>query len=218
MPTKDEKKDRLDSVTCTIVHELGKVGLFHYNKLTYLFEYLFIKNFAMRYTGELFVRIDHGPIVSNYKQQIIQLTKTDVLSTDISLLKRNRYVDDFKFRKILVFAGTNINNKLIKADMVYSFLLKVLDKYAHLSTTALEEVVYQTPPMVKYLEQVKAGIRQEKGKYVLKDCVKIRSDNPQIQGRKIALQHILKHPHIDYENQKKIAKEMEFLEKLRPTL
>ena len=43
--------NRLSQVSATIVSEMNDVGIYHFNKLTYLFEYFFIKNFGAKLVG-----------------------------------------------------------------------------------------------------------------------------------------------------------------------
>jgi len=209
----------LNQVTSTIVYELKKVGIYHYNKLTYLFEYLFIKNFGTRYTNEKFIKLPHGPVISNYKKQITDLTQLHFYNTNLEELNKSRkLVEDDYAMKIYIYSNDNTKELLINNLMVYDFLLRVLEKYAYLNTDDLEKIIYNTLPMKKYIEKMKKGFKKPTGGYVLdssnisvKECAGELS-----KARKILLKHVEKYPFVNLEQQKKFEEEFSYLEKLRP--
>jgi len=199
----------LDRVTATIVFELGKVGLFHYNKLTFLFEYFFIKNFGERYTKEFFVKLPHGPVIPNYKKQISHLAGEGIYFADLSLIKSSRklYVDDFHFRKIEIAKTEITGDFIIQERIVHELLLKVLDKFAGLSVANLERLVYKTQPMIRFAEI--SRFKKGKAPYILNDCIKMVDfkDKRAVRGRKLYLEHIRKYPTV---NKKQLEENMEF--------
>ena len=94
---------QLDQVTATIVYQLERVGVYHYNKLTYLTEYLFIKNFGKRLTNEKFIKLPHGPVITNYRKQIASLQSRSIVNVDLDELNKIRKLnDDFIQSKIAI--------------------------------------------------------------------------------------------------------------------
>lgn len=213
-----EKLTNLDIITLSIVNELGKLGVFHYNKLTYLFEYFFIKNFGLRFTKEVFIKLPHGPVITNYKRQILTLSNFNLIDTDQELLKKTRHLDDDSKEKIWLKRNDNTIHAISLDPIINDFLIQILNRYANLDCDGLEKIVYQTSPVKTYLAKVKTGLKPEKGSYVLKDCIKMSKykDNPKVIGRKIALEHIRKYPNINYEQHYKLVSELNDLKKLRP--
>jgi len=212
------QRSKLDRVTSTIVYELEKVGIYHYNKLTYLFEYLFIKNFGTRFTKEKFIKLPHGPVISNYKKQITELTKLNYYVTNLDMLNKNRKLeDDYLIRKIYIYRNDNTQKLILENKMIYDFLLKILDKYAHLKVEELEEIIYKTLPVKKYIEKMKKGFRKPTGGYVINNNISIKKFvNDISKARRMLLEHAEKYPFINYEQQKKYEEEFSYLEKLRP--
>ena len=209
-------EERLEQITVNIVNELTEVGVYHYNKLTFLFEYLFIKNFGMKYTGESFLKLPHGPVIKGYKKIITDQTKKGLLSCDLEDLNLNRKLDEDYNLKIFITKTENGNSVKIEQSIVKEFLLKVLDKYAHLTTDQLEEKIYDTTPVKKYIEQFQKGFKKEIGGYVM-DCITIKQFNTQhTQGRRKALQHFLKSKPVSSEQLIKYQKEFQYLEYMRP--
>jgi hypothetical protein len=209
--------DLLDQLTVSIVYQLKSVGVFRYNKLTYLFEYLFIKNFGKRFTGHQFCKLPHGPVIQDYKAQIRKLHNSNVVNTDMAALMTKRPLEDDIYHALLPIYSTNqTENFLIKNPMVMDFLKKVLDKYALLSDVEIERVVYRTQPVVKYLELVKDGFKREIGGRVLDNNVKIRSNNPVTKARQKVLKHLEKFPTINATQHLKYAEEVAYLNNLRP--
>lgn len=208
----------LDIVTLYIVKKTGKIGLYHYNKLTYLFEFFFIKNFGSRFTKEYFIKLPHGPAIANYKNQITKLTQYGYYDIDLKLLKHRRQVDDYLYRKILIQSGSRLDGFEFPIKYVQKLIDQIVEKYATMTVAQLEKVVYKTKPLIMYQKKVKQGFKNKTGGYILKgDCLKISEHkNSMTEGRKLALEHIKKYPKIDFEQQAKLLKEFEFLEKLRP--
>jgi len=206
----------LDRVTATIVHEMGEVGLYHYNKLTYLFEYFYIKNFASRYTKEQFPKLPHGPVISNYKRQIRDLHGLNVIKTDLDELKRYRKMDDYH-GEILIECVPNTKIYMVSEEIVYSLIVQIVQKFGAMSTAELEEVVYRTTPLINFQNN---PYKLKKGGYVLAgDCIKMKDyKNSVTEGRKLAIKHLQKYPEVDEELQLKLAKELQYLEALRPEI
>lgn len=237
MPIKVDK-DKLDAVTAYIVHQMGEVGVFHYNKLAYLFEYLYIKNFGKRYTKEQFVRLPHGPTIRNYKNQIKRLVGNQLADTDLDNLMKKRAVDDKEFDKVTIKRPYHdIEHSL--PTPIMDLIDQIIAKYGRLSTKEIEKAVYQTPPMIKYMELVNRETKEinvsavgslipgsfnypkpEVGGYVLQsDCIKMRDfDTPEAKGKRLALKHLEKYPDVNYDLQNRLAEELDYLTALRPTL
>lgn len=216
---KTSDKTTLDIVTATIVNYLGQVNLYHYNKLTYLFEYFYIKHFGERFTKELFIKLPHGPVIQDYKAQISDLCERDVIDVDLHLLNKHRAVDSDYSNKINIYRNENTSHFSLKSGIEYTLLTKIIEKYAHYSINDLETIVYKTEPVVNYLLNFQSGfIRKEFGGYVLKSCnMKItEAKSNMTPGVKEALKHLKKYPNPDYEQMRKDIKEFSFMEKLRP--
>ncbi len=212
---KSRNEENLTRVTISIVNELKNVGIYHYNKLTYLFEYLFIKNFGMKFTGELFCKLPHGPVISDYKKYVVNQFKERLIFTDIDTFIQKRTLDDYNY-SIRIMNTENGEKITIQEPMIYDFLLRVLDKYSHLSVDELEEVVYQTSAVVKFENAVKQGWRKENGGYIL-DLLTIKNFiNSKVLARQAALKHSRKYPKIDNDQYNNLTSEWNFLESMRP--
>jgi len=211
--------NKLDEVAVSIVNESGELGVFHYNKLIYLFEYLFIKNFGHRYTDEKFIKLPHGPVIKDYKKQIQKLFNLGLLYVDSEYFKTRNTLsdDDLAYCKVEI-AKTGKSKNLIQNELVYDFLLKVLNKYSTYSVKELENLVYQTAPVKNYLAAVKEGRKKEKGGYILfNDCIRSKKyETPKAKGRNLALQHFEKYPAIKVEQYVNYSKEFEPLTGMRP--
>jgi len=103
---------------------------------------------------------------------------------------------------------------VIKENIVRRFLSQMLVKYANLSVSELEELVYASKPMLEFkrISKYKTG----PAPYILNDCIKVKefSDDPVVKGRRIYLKHIIKYPHVNLDIQKKYIKELEGFRKL----
>jgi len=207
----------LDRVTATIVHEMGKIGLFHYNKLTYLFEYFFIKNFGCRYTKEEFIKLPHGPVISNYKTQITNLIRHGVFSGNIAEIHKSRKLDDDKRIKTTILSTELTSQYTVQENGIIILIRQIVNKYGHLSVDDLEDVVYQTNPVKKYLSN---PFKQKTGGYILKnDCLKMKSyRTKEAEGRRLARKHLKKYPVEKKENKKILEEEYDNLIPMRPSV
>lgn len=210
----------LDKITCSIVEELGSVGLYHYNKLTYLFEYSFIRNFGDRYTEEYFIKLPHGPVISKYKTQIESLVRLGYLKADLDALKTQRTVDDYDFQKICISKTETTKLAIVSESNIQMLLNVILKKYSSLSIPDLERAVYGTEPVQNCERAISMGFKKETGAYILKgDCLRISDfKNARTKGRKMALEHARKYPGINFEIQKEAAIELSGLSSLRPKI
>jgi len=207
----------LDRITATIVYELKEVNLFHYNKLTYIFEYLYIKNFGVRFTNEYFIKLPHGPVIHQYKDQINKLHLKGYIDTDSDKLNEKRKLSDDKTSKVLIKRNDRTEEIIVTNPIVYGFLKKVIIKYANLSVNEIERLVYQTSPVKSYLSKLSMGFKKESGSYLLKDCIKITNYKNEISaGRKKALEHISKYPNVNVDQYKIFNQEFAPLSNLRP--
>jgi hypothetical protein len=210
---------KLNSVTSTIVASLGNVGLFHYNKLTYLFEYFFIKNYGERYTKEQFIKYPKGPVIANYKDQICTLVKEDIFETDIKNLKEKRKLitDDYN-SKVRVFSTDKTEDLVLNDPDAYSLLIKVIDKYSKYNVEDLGNLVYKTPPVLNYLLNQKRGYVKTTGGYVLNsNNIKINSLKREVPEHILmSRKHFLNYKNIDETQHAKDVEEFRFMEKLRP--
>lgn len=216
--------NNLDKVTINIVNELGSLGVYKYNKLTYLFEYLFIKNFGLRYTKEMFIKFPHGPVIKNYKKVILNQSKLGVIDVDVDLLLQEKKLinsnDDYNDTTIIT-KRLFLDNFKIPERTVYDFLLKVLDKYGNYSVSQLEEVVYNSTPVKKFLIDVKLGYKKECGGYILdSNGIKLKEyiTNDLVRKRQNSFKHELKYPYVDTEQQNLLIQQFSFLENLRPNI
>lgn len=170
----------------------------------------------MKYTGESFLKLPHGPVINGYKKIITDQTNKGLLSCDLEDLNLNRKLDEDYNLKIFITKTENGNSVKIEQSIVKEFLLKVLDKYAHLTTDQLEEKIYNTTPVKNYLAQVESGYKKETGGYVLK-CISLKQfNNPYTEGRKRALLHFLNNKQATIDQLNKYQKEFEYLEYMRP--
>lgn len=220
---KEIHKARLNAITINIVNELGKVGVFRYNKLTYLFEYLFIKNYGERYTHQMFPKLPHGPVIGNYKKVILNQCEDGFIDADVKVLKLTRKLSDDRPEKkeTIWLKKTSLSKDiLIPEKTVYNFLLRVLDKYGSLSDDEIEELVYKTSAVINYEKQYEAGFKSKTGGFVLEsDCIKINSsDSIDFKARQFAIKHELKHPDVNTEQQSLLYYDLAYLEQLRPIL
>lgn len=206
--------DKIDNVCATIVNELGSVGLYHINKITFLFEYFYIKNFATRYTGEKFIKIPHGPVIANYKKRIEKLVKSGILKADLHDLNKSKSLDD-KNKKVPIEKGKDISKALIQNKLIFSLILKIIDKYAHLQVEDLEKIVYKTTPMLNFK---KSPFKKSNGSYVLSgDCIRMKDYlSAKTKGRVAAQKHLDKYNYVIYDQEKLYQKEFEYLSQLRP--
>ncbi|MBL1212449.1 MAG: DUF4065 domain-containing protein [Ignavibacteriae bacterium] len=215
------KEDILLRTGCTIVYLMGKVGIFHFNKLLYLLEYHFIKKYGCRFTGEQFVKITHGPVVTNYKQKINYLFKSGYVTTDIETLKMKRRLEDDKAAsRIPICSNDNTENYLLDNPIAFNLLRNIVDKYGGLPVDDLERIVYSTEPVINYVDAAAfSPFVKEKGGYVLKSPhIKIREQKERIpEWKKMALKHMQKFPTVkDPQQMKEDYEDFKNLEYLRP--
>ena len=207
----------LDKVCATTVYIMENVGVFHYNKLAYLFEYFFIKNFGHRYSKEQFIKLPHGPVIMKYKKQITFLSKLNVFDVNETELNKKRKLEDDINIKISIKSNKNTKNFIISESSIFSLLFNIIEKFGFLSVTDLENEVYKTSPMKKYIELSSSGFKKESGGYILKGCIAIsKYKNSVTEGRKLALKHIQKYPTIDFNLQKELANDLSDMEYMRP--
>jgi hypothetical protein len=209
----------LDRVTSTIVYEMGNVGVFHYNKLAYLFEYFYIKNFGERYSSEKFIKQPHGPVIPNYHKQISLLIDEMIFDGDKDEILSIRNLDDDYFIRKNLSKNENTHSFLVNNRLARLLLIKVINKFGHLNSLDLEKIVYSTPPVKKYLENSKAQFVKELGGYILNSSnVKIKEGKENLSdSMKLAFLHLKKYNHADYDQLAKDVKEFSFLEDYRPT-
>jgi len=206
----------LDQVTASIVFQMESVGVYHYNKLTYLTEYLFIKNFGKRLTNEKFIKLPHGPVISDYRKQITALYSKSIINVNIEELNKTRKLnDDLIQSKIEILKTENTANALPSEVMVNSFIQGVVERYGKYSVTELETIVYSTEPVIRYKE---SRFKKLIGGYVLdNECIRLKDHkNPVTDGRRIALEHLRKYPIINREQQIELQKEFLDLQQFRP--
>lgn len=207
----------IDLVTVTIVNELNETGVFKYNKLAYLVEYLFIKNFATRLSGENFIKLPHGPVIGNYKKQIYKIYNEGIYDLDIDVLCEKRKVDDDMAMKLPVRIKQADSKLVIKDCAILDFIKKVLNKYSGYSSEELEKIVYRTPPMVKFMEALRNGFKTATGSYILKDCITLKEyKTPVTLGRLEYLKHIEKYPNVRDGQYEQFYNEFKILERMRP--
>ena len=103
MPVPIRRDDsKLIAVGATLLSLNGELGLFQYNKLVYLFEYFYIKNFGKRFTKEVFMKLPHGPVIVEYKKHISYLINKGIAKGDLSILAEKREVDDTIYPKFRI--------------------------------------------------------------------------------------------------------------------
>jgi len=213
-----KKLNSLKIVSSTIVALNEGIGVYHLNKLTYLFEYFFIKNFGRRYTGEKFVKLPHGPVIQSvtpYKDLISSLAEQSVIDTDVDEISKNRKLDDdYIYRKIPI-KPKNVESSLLTNPFLLDLAKNVVFKFGNLGVNDLEEFVYKTRPVVNYENN---PYKKDVGGYV------IVSDNIRLGDYKTETAdyhyNLLKYyedaPRMGAELHGKYSEEFSFLEKLRP--
>ncbi|HPG39098.1 MAG TPA: Panacea domain-containing protein [bacterium] len=209
----------LDEITSSIVFLTDEIGVYHYNKLTYLFEYFFIKNFGFRYTKEKFLKYPHGPVISNYKNQIHRLYKNGIINVNCDELNKKRTVDDYLYKKIIISKTDLTISNIITNSEIFNFIEMIIEKFARLTTDELENIIYQTTPIKNYLTLQENNYRKKIGGYIFPDCIRLKDyKDIVVKGRELALKHSLKYPQIDIELHKDLAIELAYMSNLRPKL
>ena len=217
---KDKADDTLLRVGSTLVYLMGEVGIFHFNKLIYLFEYLYIKNYGHRFTGEQFIKITHGPVIKDYKKKINTLVTAGYVDANLTLLNKRRKLDDKLNSKIYIRSTEHNSSYIIADEIAFNLLQNIIDNYGYLSVEELEKVAYSTEPVINYLNGVRySPWIKETGGYVLKSPnIKIRECQKDIpEWKKMALEHINKYPVVtDHDQMKQDYEDFKDWEKLRP--
>jgi uncharacterized phage-associated protein len=205
----------LDRVTATIVNRKSGIGLFHYNKLTYLVEFLFIKNFGKRLSGEKFIKYPHGPVIVDYHKQIEKLHNRSIVTVDLKELRTKRSFEEGERAKVSIQKTETTKKYLYPTSMVQDFIYGVVDKYGEYPADELEKIVYSTAPVINYKNSI---FKRVTGGYILTgDCIRMKDyKSPITEGRKKALEHLKKYPTVNWKQQKKLIKEFAPLESLRP--
>ncbi len=206
----------LDQVTASIVFQMENVGVYHYNKLTYLTEYLFIRNFGKRLTNEKFIKLPHGPVISDYRKQIAALYSKSIINVNIEELNKTRKLnDDLIQSKIQISKTENTFKALPDEVLINNFIHGVVEKYGKYSIAELEQIVYSTEPVIRYKE---SRFKKITGGYILDgECIRIKDHKNSIaDGRRIALDHLKKYPIINRDQQIELQKEFSPLKELRP--
>ncbi|MCX6122750.1 MAG: DUF4065 domain-containing protein [Ignavibacteriales bacterium] len=216
-PPIQRDENNLNQVAATILSFVQELGVYHYNKLIYLFEYFHIKNFGKRYTQELFIKYPHGPVIINYKGHIESLVDKHIANTDITKLQTKRCLDEGYGGKISIYKAELTENFTFRDVMLLSFTRELCDKFSTMSVESLESFVYSTAPMKNYVNSL---YKKETGGYILtSDCIKISDHrNPTTEGRRKALLHLQTYPEIDYAQHRQLAEEFAPLSSLRPSV
>jgi hypothetical protein len=209
-------ENNLNQVAATILFFVQELGVYHYNKLIYLFEYFHIKNFGKRYTKELFIKYPHGPVIIDYKGHIESLVEKRIANTDLTNLQKNRSLDEGYSGKISIYKAESTEEFAFRDVMLLSFTRELCDKFSTMSIESLESFVYSTAPMKNYLN---SPFKKATGGYILTgDCIKISDHkNPTTEGRRKALHHLQTYPEIDYVQHRQLAEEFSSLSSLRPS-
>lgn len=214
--SKNTDIEKLESVLIYLVNKSNEIGVYHLNKLTYLFEYFYIKNFGERFTKEYFLKYPHGPVISNYKRIFINLAQREFFLTNTDELRKNRKLtDDYSYGRQAIRSSNKsyfINPLPNNAEIL---LDNIITKFGKLSVDELETFVYKTEPIINYQNN---PYKKETGGYVLESpMINIKKSKDRVpEGIKIALKHMKKYPNFSLEQQKKDYKEFAFMEKLRP--
>jgi len=210
------KIEPIDQIGISIVNLMGKVGIYHYNKLAYLFEYFFIKNFGKRFSKEYFIKLPHGPVIKNYKKRITKLASIGLIDVDMNILNQDRDLDDYKI--FIPISATDKTNSFAQLGNIEHQLLKsIVNKFGYLSINELEDIVYQSQPLINYKHN---PYKKEIGGYVLDGPgIKIKAfKTPEQIGRELARKHLQKYHSIDFDQHKRIADELKIFERMRPEI
>jgi uncharacterized phage-associated protein len=210
---------KLDSVMATFVNELDEIGVFHFNKLAYLFEYFYIKNFGKRYTKEQFVKFPHGPVLSEYKKVISELSSKHIINVDLTLLdSKRRLDDDLCYEKVLISCTELTSKNAIDNPILLKLIKKISNTYGKLNTKQIEEAVYKTKPVIKIEEKINAGLLRKTGTYILcGNWIRMKDyDTLETRSRRSYCAHIERYPEVKGSLQKELAKELSYLNEMRP--
>jgi len=106
----------------------------------------------------------------------------------------------------------------MEAAVLRHLLAAIIELFGSKSVGDLENLVYQTAPMRKYVSLMRSGLKPEKGAYVLDGSgIRMQDHRNEInEGRLLALRHSEKYPNINLEQQKRLVEELGYLEQLRP--
>jgi uncharacterized phage-associated protein len=205
----------LEQVGATIISLMKSLGVYRYNKLLYLFEYLHIKNFGKRYTKEVFIKYTHGPVIRNYKAHLVQLEQKGIAQIDISLLMKTRKVDNDPVGVIPISATDSTIEFMVQNPLIRAFVNSLCDHFGEMDVEELERYVYATEPIRNYLA---SPFKKPTGGYILSsDCIKLAEHKSALsEGRRMASEHLEKYPKIDYTQHRKLAEEFSDLSAMRP--
>lgn len=179
---------------------VGGVGMFHYSKLQYLFEFLYLKNYGERYTGERFVKYELGPVINEYKVQLLKLDELGILSVDRDALYRNAGVNKGSYITKRIEVGSRAQEFALTDERELKLLNGVIERFGNLSTDALKKVVYSTLPL---------KLNPKHNHEVLTDeVVEMIVDNPIVQGKQMAEEHLKKYPTINQEKRAEFIHEL----------
>jgi len=213
MKTKEDKMFNL-LYTLTKLHQSG-LGVFQLNKLAFLYEYFHIKNFGERYTFDRFIKLPHGPVITNYKNTIKKAAENTVLDADIHAIWNNNGWQNHSHTIQIIRPGRNLLNAGINTEAQYNLAIAVIKKFADMKPKDLEKFVYSTQPVKRFLELEAAG---HKYTSVLRgDVIKLKDYKSDAQkGMKRYHSHIEKYPTVNWKLQNKFFEELRWLEKYRP--
>jgi hypothetical protein len=205
----------LQQVGATIILLSSPLGIFHYNKLVYLFEYHYIKNFGRRFTKEVFLKYPRGPVITGYKEHLVQLAEMGGAGIDLKKLSKQRSLDDVYNEKVPITVTDRTVEFIVQNPIIFSFIKSLCERFASKSVDELQKIVYETEPMKKY---VKSPYKKSTGGYILcAECIRLSDhSNPISEGRRKAQEYLEQHPDIDYAQHRNLAGDFSDLAALRP--
>ncbi len=213
---KEEGNPTLDSVTTTIVELMGSVDLYHYNKLAFLFEYFYIKNFGTRFTEEQFTKLPHGPTINSYKKQIQQLAEKGIVSVPLDDLKKLRTVDEKLHDAVFISKTEKTTENSIQSGSARKLIESVVSKFGNMSHAQLEAFVYATPPLKKYMASMgKFGLKQYGSPVLDSRCIKISDYSNETSKARKFIAKLEPRPRMTPEQREKYDKEFDWMQSLK---
>jgi len=146
----------LHQVVYAILQSLKESSYFKLSKLLYLIDLCGLERLGSTITGEVYLRQQEGPWIPRLKQAVKEMNKHEVY-----LFYRGR-VPFTRLGRMPRIAITLKNEEL-------EVIVEILEKYGHLTNSAIKTVTYRTKPMQYILNQERLGKKMLNKAIIYKD-------------------------------------------------